>query len=66
MFTVTYPGIVKYINGKPEMEEKIQVNLGRKTAYYLMWAVFMGGGGVKTFKNSYILSTFFFQGSFMV
>ena len=36
------------------MEEKIHVNLGGKTAYSLMWRVFIGGGGGggggKTFK----------------
>ena len=41
--TATHLGIVWNVNGKPDIEEKI--NLGRKTAYSLMGAGFHGGGG---------------------
>ena len=48
--------IVRNINGKPDIDEKI--NLGRKTAYSLMGAGFHGGGGLKPSQNGYIWSTF--------
>ena len=52
----THLGIVRNVNGKPDIEQKI--NLGRKTAYSLMGAGFHGGGGLKPSQNGYILSTF--------
>ena len=54
--SATHLGIVRNINGKPDIDEKI--NLGRKTAYSLMGAGFHGGGGLKPSQNGYILSTF--------
>ena len=41
--SATHLGIVRNINGKPDIDEKI--NLGRKTAYSLMVAGFPVGGG---------------------
>ena len=41
--SATHLGIIRNVNGKPDIEEKI--NLGRKTAYSLMGRVFMGEGG---------------------
>ena len=54
--TATHFGIVQNVNGKPDIEEKI--NLGRKTAYSLMWAGFHRGGGsthTKTGKYGQLL-----------
>ena len=47
---------MRNVNGKPAIEEKI--NLGRKTAYSLMGAGFHGGGGLKLSQTGYIWSTF--------
>ena len=52
----THLGIVRNVNGKPDIDEKI--SLGRKTAYSLMGAGFHGGGGLKALQNGYIWSTF--------
>ena len=41
--SATHLGIVRNVNRKPEIDEKI--SLGRKTAYSLMGAGFHGGGG---------------------
>ena len=49
-------GIVRNVNGKSDIEQK--VNLGRKTAYSLMGAGFHGGGGLKPSQNGHIWSTF--------
>ena len=54
--SATHLGIVRNVNGKPDIEQKI--NLGRKTAYSLMGAGFHGGGGLKPSQNGYIWSTF--------
>ena len=54
--SATHLGIIRNVNGKPDIEEKI--NLGRKTAYSLMGAGFHGGGGLKPSQNGYIWSTF--------
>ena len=54
--SATHLGITRNINGKPNIEEKI--NLGRKTAYSVMGAGFHGGGGLKPSQNGFIWSTF--------
>ena len=54
--SATHLGIIRNVNGKPDIEEKI--NLGRKTAYSLMGSGFHGGGGLKPSQNGYIWSTF--------
>ena len=41
--STTHLGIVRHVNGKPEIDEKI--NLGRKTAYSLIGGGVHGGGG---------------------
>ena len=41
--SATHLGIVRNVNGKPDIEEKIK--LDRKTAYSLMGTGFNGGGG---------------------
>ena len=41
--SATHLDIVRNVNGKPDIEGKI--NLGRKTAYIRMGAGFLGGGG---------------------
>ena len=41
--SATHLGLVRNVNGKPDIKEKI--NLGRKTAYSLMGQVSMGEGG---------------------
>ena len=41
--SATHLGIVRNVNGKPDIEQKI--NLGRKIAYSLMGAGFHGVGG---------------------
>ena len=50
--SATHLGIVRNINGKPDIDEKI--NLGRKTAYSLMGAGFHAGEGLKPSQNGYI------------
>ena len=53
--SATHLGIARNVNGKPDIEEKI--NLGRKTAYSLMGAGFHGGGGAQTIpKRVYIVN----------
>ena len=54
--SATHLGIVRNVNGKPDIDEKI--SLGRKTAYSLMGAGFHGGGGLKASQNGLIWSTF--------
>ena len=41
--SATHLGIVRNVDGKPDIDEKI--NLGSKKAYSLMGRVFMGEGG---------------------
>ena len=41
--SATHLGIVRNVDGKPDIDEKI--NLSRKTAYSLMGVGFHGGGG---------------------
>ena len=53
--SATQLGIVWNFNGKPDIEEKI--NLGSKIAYSLMGAGFHGGGGLNPSQNGYKLST---------
>ena len=52
----THLGIVRNVNGKPYIDEKI--SLGRKTAYSLMGAGFHGVGRLNALQNGYIWSTF--------
>ena len=54
--SATHLGIVWNVNGKPDIEEKI--NLGRKTAYSLMGTCFHGVGGLKPSQNWYIWSIY--------
>ena len=49
-------GIVWNVNGKPDIEQKI--NLGRKTAYSLMGAGFHGGWGAQTISKRVYMVNF--------
>ena len=51
--SATHLGIVRNVTGKPDIEEKI--SLGRKTAYSLMWQVFMGEGVEIIAKRVYLV-----------
>ena len=52
----THLGIVRNINGKPDIDEKI--NIDRKTAYSLMGGGFSWGMGAKTFTKRLYLVNF--------